>query len=195
LELREKTWKLGFTTGHGHKPRERPVTARPQECVRDAIAQAKGRLGLPDTAPVVRGDEAGRAGFWLHRLLQGHGSTNPVGDSSALEVNRRRRRATSEGVDGRTWLSLLMRYAPGERQGWQVVTVPAVEAEAHRPRHRDWETLQQERARTTPRILGFLRSQGLRVTSLTKVPAHRETVRLGDGSPVPPGLRRRVLRV
>ena len=53
FELREKTWKLGFTTGHGQKLRERTVPARQQECVREEIAYAKRRLGLPDTAPVV----------------------------------------------------------------------------------------------------------------------------------------------
>jgi hypothetical protein len=75
FELREKTWKLGFTTGHGHKPRERTVTARHQERVLDDIAQATRRLGLPDTAPVVSCYEAGREGFWLHRFLQGQGVT------------------------------------------------------------------------------------------------------------------------
>jgi hypothetical protein len=54
FELREKTWKLGFTTGHGQKPRERTITARPQEHILDDIAQAKRRLGRPDTPPVVR---------------------------------------------------------------------------------------------------------------------------------------------
>ena len=33
FELSEKTWKLGFTTGHGQKPRERTVTARHHEHV------------------------------------------------------------------------------------------------------------------------------------------------------------------
>ena len=195
FELSETTWKLGFATGHGHKPRERTVPARQQERVLDAIAQAKRRLGLPDTAPVVRGYEAGRAGVWLHRLLQGHGITNHVVDSSAIEVNRRRRRAKSEGLDGRTLLHRLMRYAHGERQVWQVVKVPSVEAEDQRHRHRDLETLKQERARTTTRIQGLLRSQGLRGTSLTKVPAQLEARRLWDGASMPPGLRRRVLRV
>ncbi len=69
FELREKTWKLGFTTGHGQKPRERTVTARHQERVLEEIAQAKRRLGVPDTAPVVSCYEAGREGFWLHRFL------------------------------------------------------------------------------------------------------------------------------
>src|SRR4249920_3630196 len=84
--LREKTWKLGFTTGHGQQPRERTVSARHQERVLEEIAQAKRRLGLPDTAPVVSCSEAGREGFWRHRFLQGHGITNHVVDSSALEV-------------------------------------------------------------------------------------------------------------
>jgi len=37
-ELREKTRKLGFSTGHGQKPRERTVTARQQEGVFEEIA-------------------------------------------------------------------------------------------------------------------------------------------------------------
>ena len=195
FELREKTWKLGFPTGHGQKPRERTVTARQQERVLDEIAQAKRRLGLPATAPVVSCDEAGRAGFWLHRLLQGHGITTHVVDASSIEVNRRRRRAQSEGLDVRKLLRMLMRYEQGERHVWQVVKVPSVEAEDQRHLHRDLATLKQERASTTTRIQGLLSSQGLRVTSLTKLPAQLDAMRLWDGSPIPPGLCRRVLRV
>src|SRR6266851_4507891 len=165
FELSEKTWKLGFTTGHGQKPRERTVTARHHEHVLNEIAQAKRRLGLPATAPVVSCYEAGREGFWLHRFLQAQGITNHVVDSSSIEVNRRRRRAKSDGVDVRKLLRMLMRYAQGERHVWQVVKAPAVEAEDHRPLHRDVETLKQERASTTTRIQGLLRSPGLRVTS------------------------------
>jgi len=195
FELSEKTWKLGFTTGPGQKPRERNVTARDQERVLDEIVQAKHRLGLPETAPVVSCYEAGREGFWLHRCLQGHGITNHVVDSSSIEVNRRRRRAKSDGLDVRKLLSMLLRYAHGERQVWQVVKVPSVEAEDHRHLHRDLETLKQERASTMTRIEGLLSSQGLRVTSLTKLPEQLDALRLWDGSPMPPGLCRRVLRV
>src|SRR5215470_14323239 len=195
FELSEKTWKLGFTTGHGQKPRERTITARQQERILDEIAQAKRRLGLPDTAPVVSCYEAGREGFWLHRCLQGHGITNQVVDSSAIEVNRRRRRAKSDGLDVRKMLRMLMRYHHGERQVWQVVKVPSVEAEDQRHVHRDLETLKQERASTMTRIEGLLRSQGLRVPRLTTLPEQLEALRLWDGSPILPGLRRRVLRV
>ncbi len=195
FELSEKTWKLGFSTGHGQKPRERTVTARQQEGVLEEIAQAKRRLGLAETAPVVSCYEAGREGFWLHRLLQAHGVTSHVVDSSAIEVNRRQRRAKSDGLDVRKLLRMLMRYHAGERQVWQVVTVPSVEAEDQRHLHRDLETLKQERASTTTRIQGLLRSQGIRVTSLSKLPEQLDALRLWDGSPMPPGLRRRVLRV
>jgi transposase len=195
FELSEKTWKLGFTTGHGQKPRERTVTARHQERVLEEIAQAKRRMGLPETALVVSCYEAGREGFWLHRFLQVQGITNHVVDSSSIEVNRRRRRAKSDGLDVRKLLSMLMRYAQGERHVWQVVKVPAVEAEDQRHLHRDLETLKQERASTTTRIQGLLSTQGLRVTSMTRLPEQLDALRLWDGSPMPPGLRRRVLRV
>src|SRR5215813_4900604 len=110
FELREKTWKLGFTTGYGQKPRERTVTARHHAHVLHEIAQAKRRFSLPETASVISCYEAGREGFWLHRFLQAHGITNHVVDSSSIEVNRRRRRAKSDGLDVRKLLSMLIRY-------------------------------------------------------------------------------------
>src|SRR5215471_11355662 len=195
FELSEKTWKLGFTIGHGQKPRERTVAARHQACLLQEVAQAKKRFGLPETAPVVSCYEAGREGFWLHRFLQAQGITNSVVDSSAIEVNRRKRRAKSDGLDVRKLLSMLIRYEYGEREVWRVVHVPSVEAEDQRHLHRALETLKQERASTMTRIEGLLSSQGLRVTSLTKLPEQLEALRLWDGSPMLPGLRRRVLRV
>jgi transposase len=71
FELSDKTWKLGFTTGPGQKPRERNVTARDQKRVLDEIASAKRRLGLPETAPVVSCYEAGREGCVLPALWLG----------------------------------------------------------------------------------------------------------------------------
>jgi transposase len=195
FELSEKTWRLGFTTGHGQKPRERSVPARDHQRVLDEIAQAKHRLGLAETAPVVSCYEAGREGFWLHRLLLAQGITNHVVDSSAIEVSRRQRRAKSDGLDVRKLLSMLMRYEQGERKVWHVIKVPSMEAEDQRHLHRDLETLKQERASTTTRIKGLLSSYGIRVTSMTKLPEQLDALRLWDGSPIPPGLRRRVLRV
>jgi transposase len=195
FELRENTWKLGCTTGPGQKPRERAVAARDHGRLLQEIAQAKRRFGLPESAPVVSCYEAGREGFWLHRFVQAQGIINHVVDSSSIAVNRRKRRAKSDALDGRQLLSMLMRYEDGERQVWRVVHVPAVAAEDQRHLHRDLETLKQERASTTTRIKGLLRSQGRRLTSLSTCAEQLEALRLWDGSEMPSGLRRRVLRV
>ena len=195
FELSENTWKLGFTTGPGQKPRERAVAARNQARLLQEIAQAKRRFGLSASAPVVSCYEAGRDGFWLPRFLPAQGLTNHVVDSSAIEVNRRKRRAKRDGLDVRKLLSMLMRYEQGEREVWRVVHVPSVEAEDQRHLHRDLETLKQERASTTTRIKGLLSSQGVKLASLTKLPEQLDALRLWDGSPIPSGLRRRLLRV
>jgi len=76
-----------------------------------------------------------------------------------------------------------------------VVNAPSVEAEDQRHLHRDLETLKQERGDPTRRIKGLLRSQGLRVKTLSNVPEQLDALRLWDGAPLPPGLRRRLLRV
>jgi transposase len=159
------------------------------------VAQAKSRFGLGETVPVVSCYEASREGFWLHRFLQAHGITNAVVASSAIEVNRRRRRARSDGLDVRKLVSMLMRFHHGECQVWRLVHVPSVEAEDQRQFHRVLETLKQERASTTTRLKGWLSSQGVRLTSLCKLPEQLDVLRLWDGVPLPSGLRRRVLQV
>jgi hypothetical protein len=192
---REKTWKLGCTTGPGHKPRARRVAARHQERVRQAVAQATPRFGLPDSASGVRGDAAGRAGVWRHRLLRAPGRTTPGVDASSLAVTRRQRRATSEGWAIRQWLRMRRRVHPGAREVGRVVPGPTGAAEDQRHRHRDLDSRTQERARTTPRLKGVRRSQGRRLTSLRQGPAPRDARRRWAGAPRPRGRRRRVLRV
>jgi transposase len=188
-ELREKSWKLGCTIGHGQKPRERTRAARDPKRLLEEVGQAKARCGLPETPPVVSCDEAGREGFWLPRFLQAQGITNPVVDSSSLAGNRRKRRATTEALDVRKLLPMLMRYAQGAPQVWPVVTVPSGEVEEQRHLHRDLATLTRERTRTSNRIKGLLSTQGGRLVRVNTLPEQLEALRLWEGAPVPPGLR------
>jgi transposase len=133
FELREITWKLGCTIGHGQHPRARTIAAREPQRVLAEVAEAKKRFGLPETAPVVSCYEAGREGFWLHRFLQAQGLTNQVVDSSSIEVNRRKRRARSAALDVRKLLSMLMRYYHGTRDVWRVLHVPCQKAQNGTP--------------------------------------------------------------
>ena len=87
FELRENTWQLGCTLGHGPPPRERTIAARDPQRLLHAVAPAKARLGLGATAPVVSCDEAGREGFWVHRFVPAQGSTNQGVDTASIAVN------------------------------------------------------------------------------------------------------------
>jgi transposase len=65
--------------------------------------------------------EAGYDGFWLHRLLEAHGIRNYVIDPASLQVDRRARRAKTDGIDVEKRLRSLMAYLRGEPKVWSVV--------------------------------------------------------------------------
>ena len=66
MELSNKKWKLGF--GDGSRVRERTIEARKVKAFLREVAEAKKKLGLPEDAKVVSCYEAGRDGFWIHRI-------------------------------------------------------------------------------------------------------------------------------
>jgi transposase len=195
FELGERSWKLGFTTGLGQRPRIRQVPAGAVDQVLEEIARAKVRLKLPADTPVVSCYEAGRDGFWLHRYLVTHHITNHVVDSSSIEVNRRARRAKTDRLDLAGLLSLLARYLAGDRRVWRVVRVPSVADEDARQLHRTWETVQQDRTRLISRLQGLLTTQGVRLRIGDDFLSRLAGARLWDGTPVPAGLQARLTRV
>ena len=194
FELSAAKWKLGFSTGLGQNPRRRTVDAGELLTLRQEIEMAKRRFGLAAEAPVRSCYEAGRDGFWLHRYLLEQEVENLVVDSSSIQVDRRARRAKTDGIDVGKLLNMLIRYHSGEEKVWRVVHVPSVEAEDMRHLHRQLRTFKVDRTRYICRIKGLLATQGL------SVPIHVDfldtlvAARTWDGAPLPPGLRARVAR-
>src|SRR5207253_10948218 len=156
FELGERSWKLGFTTGLGQRPRIRQVPAGGIDRVLEEIGRAKRRFRMADDAAVVACYEAGRDGFWLHRWLGAQGITNYVVDSSSIEVNRRARRAKTDRLDLAGLLSLLARYVLGDRRAWRVVRVPTVAEEDARHLPRTLEALTQDHTRLMSRLKSLL---------------------------------------
>src|SRR3970040_397512 len=163
FELGNKEWKLGVSVGFGPRPRVRAMPAGNLVDLQREIELAKKRFGLPETARVVSCYEAGRDGFWLHRYLVEAGVENLVVDSSSIEVNRRFRRAKTDGMDVAKLLDQRMRYGRGEKKVWRVVRVPGVGAEDRRHLHRELEDLKAERTQHINRIKGLLVGQGVRL--------------------------------
>jgi transposase len=89
---------------------------------------------------------------------------------------------------------MLIRYHNGEKQVWSVVHVPSVEAEDKRHLHRQLLTLKKDRTRHINRIKGLLASQGVREALKAGFLETLVSIRLWDGSLLPPGLRARVER-
>ena len=89
FELSWGTWKMAFTVGAGQSPRIRSVPARCTSLVLDEIKKAKLRFDLPANTPVLSVYEAGRDGFWIHRILAHEGIQNIIVDSASIEVSRR----------------------------------------------------------------------------------------------------------
>lgn len=192
FELGEGKWKLAFGLGLGHNARQRVIEARDLKGLEKEVRLARQRFGVPETAPVRSCYEAGREGFWLHRYLVAQGIENLVVDSSSIEVNRRKRRAKTDRLDAAKLLSMLMRYSIGEKRVWRVVQVPSVEAEDGRHLHRQLLTHKRDKTRHANRIHGLLATQGLRLSLGADFLEELETVRLWDGSRVPPGLHARL---
>jgi transposase len=194
FELGWTKWKLGFTTGHGQPARLRSMPARDLPRLQQELAKAKKRLGLPADAVVRSCYEAGRDGFWLHRYLCAAGIENAIVDSASIEVNRRQRRAKSDGLDVGKLLTMLLRYHGGEKKLWSVVRVPSVADEDGRQFHRELEALKDERTHYVNRIKGLLASQGLEAEVDKKFPQWLADARLWEGSAVPAELQKRLLR-
>jgi transposase len=194
FELGRKKWKLGFTIGLGQKARKKTVAGGDREAVLHEMAAAKRRFGLPAEARVVSCYEAGPEGFWLHRWLVSVGVENVVVDSASIQVDRRKRRAKSDGLDVVDLLKLLCRHTMGEPKVWSVVRVPPPQIEDARQLHRDLATLTEERTRSRNRIRGLLAVHGAAVRHWNKVRQELTTLRLWDGSALGEGLRRRLER-
>jgi transposase len=194
LELGRKKWTLGFTIGLGQKPRKKNVGGGDTAAVVREIAAAKRRFHLAENARVVSCYEAGPDGFWIHRWLVSIGVENAVVDSASIEVNRRKRRAKSDGLEVEGLLKLLCRHTMGEPKVWSVVRVPPPQIEDLRQLHRDLATLTEERTRIRNRMRSLLAVQGASIQSWSQVREEVATLRLWDGAALGEGLRRRLER-
>jgi transposase len=194
FELADKEWKLFFTDGS--KERSRGISAGDLARLEEEIKKAKDRFGLKEEARVISCYEAGRDGFWLNRYLEEKGIKNLVVDPSSIEVDRRKRRAKTDRIDGKKLLRLLLRYSWGEKKAWSVVRVPGVEEEDGRHLHRELETLKGERTMHSNRIRSFLKLHGISEVQPLRgdFEQYVEGIRLWDGGEVPGEMKERLKR-
>ncbi len=150
--------------------------------------RAEQRCGR--SVAVVVMQEAGRDGFWVHRLLEAHAIKSFVVDPSSIAVNRRSRRAKTDRIDAEAMLRTLMAWSRGERQVCAMVRPPTREAEDARRLGREREALLAERIRHANRIKGLLATQGVFgfEPTLRNRRKRLAELRTPEGAPLPPRL-------
>jgi transposase len=158
--------------------------------------QARAEQRCRRSVSVVVMQEAGRDGFWVHRLLESNGVCSQVVDPASIAVNRRSRRAKTDRIDAEAMLRTLMAWGRGERQVCAMVRAPTREAEDIRRLSREREALLSERIRHANRIKGLLATQGVFSFEPTLRDRHDrlDAIHTPDGTPLPPRLRTEILR-
>jgi len=195
LELSASRWHLAFAVGLATPSRRRTIAAGDVAALQQEITAARQRFGVPASAPARSCYEAGRDGFWVHRVLARAGIMSVVVDSASIEVSRRPRRAKTDRLDAEALLRRLIRYWLGERDQWKVVHVPSVEVEDARHAERSLAMLTAERTRYRNRLHGLLATHGVRLRLTRAFEARVATLPTADGRPLPPGVCARLLVV
>ena len=187
LELSARWWQLAFGLGLATPSRRRTIAAGDEEGLRREIV-ALQRFDLSAATPVRSCYEAGRDGFWVHRLLKHLGVINVVVDSASIEVSRRARRAKTDRLDAEALLRRLIRAWLGERDQWKIVHVPSMEVEDARHAERMLAMLTAECTRARNRLHRLLAAQGLRIRLTPQFGARLATLTTPEGRPLPPGV-------
>ena len=192
IELSTSTWLVVSKIPTSEKTGLHRMEAGNSQALLALIADLRKKVAakLGVEASVMSCFEAGRDGFWLHRLLSEHGVINHVVEPTSILVNRRARRAKTDRLDAQGLLRILAAHAAGDHDVCSVVRVPTIEEEDAKRQHREREHLVQERVRIENRIAALLTTQGIRKRpSLRSWEKDMEEVRTRDGRRFPSLLR------
>jgi transposase len=185
LELSQSKWLVGVGS-----PRRQQISRHGVEggdlegllkLLRRLVVEEEKRHGLAVTLHICF--EAGRDGHWLYRALKKAGYAIYEINPASVAVNRRARRAKSDGLDVDMLVRNLARFVRGELDVFRVV--PSEEEEDAKRPHREYERLVKERTAHSARIKGLLTGQGIRDFNLL---ASDRLERLA-ALPLLPGLR------
>jgi transposase len=198
IELSKKSWIVAVNTPLSDKIGRHTLQPCDGNGLLDLCDRIRTRVAreTKTCVEIVSCYEAGSDGFWLHRLLEAHGVRNYVIDPASLQVDRRARRAKTDGVDVERLLRSLMAYLRGEPKVWSVVRVPSVAEEDDRRLHRERGRLIGERIQHGNRIKGLLATHGvydyqpLRRDRMQQL----ERLRTADGQMLPPRLKAEIVR-
>src|SRR5208337_4864298 len=198
IELSASTWLVASKIPTSEKTGLHRMEAGDSQALLTLIADLRKKVAtkLGVEASVMSCFEAGRDGFWLHRLLLAHGVINHVVEPTSILVTRGARRAKTDRLDALGLLRVLAATFTGDHDACRVVNVPSVSEEDGKRPHREREYLVQERVRIENRIAALLATQGIsKRPSLRSWEADLNASQTGDGRAIPPLLKAELNRL
>jgi len=126
IEVSNKSWVLAAQVpGLPHTKAKRTIDPE-AKALQAAIAGYRARAASIGRSieRVIAVYEAGWSGFWLARWLMSHGVEVHVVQPSSVPVDRRARRAKSDGIDSELLLRTLLAWLRGEPRVCSMVPVP-----------------------------------------------------------------------
>jgi transposase len=199
LEVSDKSWVVAAHVPGlpGSKPRRTllPTTGALLETIESYRARA-ARAGK-SVGRVVLVYEAGYSGFWLARWLARHGVETFVIQPSSVPVDRRVRRAKSDGIDAELLLRTLLAWLRGEPRVCSMVPIPTEADEDARRCVRERQELMAERVAIANGIASILATLGVRGYDAMRRDRRQrlEGLRTALGDPLPPQARARIGRM
>lgn len=198
IELSRKSWLAAVQSTRQERASRHKLAAGDAAGLWQVLERERAALQRSgcDAPRIVTCYEAGRDGFWLQRYLAGQGAESLVVDPASIEVNRRARRAKSDGLDVAGQLRVLISYDAGERHRCRMVAVPSVAEEDARRPGRERQRLLGERTAQSNRIVGLLATQG--IYGYRPLGGERwerlAQLRCADGQALPAWLREEIVR-
>lgn len=199
IELSNTSWVLAAQVPGLPRLKAKQTIQPTAEALLAAIDAYRGRAKAVGRTVerIVAIYEAGWSGFWLARWLLRQSVEVHVVQASSVPVDRRARRAKSDGIDAELLLRTLLAWFRGEPRVCSMVPIPDEVDEDERRRVREREDLVAERGSLVNRIDAVLATVGVRDYNPLRRErrARLEALRTALGDTLPPHARARILRM
>src|SRR6056297_1541667 len=199
IELSSKSWGLAAQVPGLPQSKTRKTIAPEKLALEAAIDGYRARAAAAGyrVDRVIAVYEAGWCGFWLARWLIAKGVEIHVIQPSRVPVDRRMRRAKSDGIDAALLLRTLMAWLRGEPRVCSMVPIPDEADEDARRSIRERTELISERVGLTNRIGAVLATLGVEGYNPLLQNRRRRLaeLRTGLGEPLPPNALAKIERL
>lgn len=199
IELSSKTWVLAAQVPGLPNTKAKRTIEPDKLALQSAIDGYRARAAAAGYSVdrVVVTYEAGWSGFWLARWLIAKGVEVHVVQPSSVPVDRRMRRAKSDGIDADLLLRTLLAWLRGEPRVCSMVPIPDEADEDARRCVRERTELVSERVGLANRIGAVLATLGIDGYNPLLQSRRRRlaNLRTGLGEPIPPNALAKVERL